>query len=173
MKLHEDPVHLLIQANIELLTQGMELLESISDLQYSAIPEGFEPHRVGGHLRHVLEFYESFLLGKDSLVDYGARRRDQFIERSRHAALARMRALRIGLACISSGGEVEVQMEGAPVRGHSLRSTIGRELEVLESHTIHHYALMALTLRIQGLSVPAEFGMAPSTLQYERSKKVA
>jgi hypothetical protein len=47
-------------------------------------------------------------------------------------------------------------------------SSIGRELQFLLSHTIHHYALIALALRLQGYEPSAEFGVAPSTLQYWR-----
>jgi hypothetical protein len=41
-----------------------------------------------------------------------------------------------------------------------------RELQFLLSHTVHHYALMALILRLQGFNPAAEFGVAPSTLQH-------
>ena len=38
-------------------------------------------------MRHVLEFYRCFLDGLDSShIDYDSRRRDESIERSRHAA---------------------------------------------------------------------------------------
>ena len=47
-----------------------------------------------------------------------------------------------------------------------LISSVGRELQVLSSHTIHHFALMAMTLRVLGVPVDPDFGMAPSTLRY-------
>jgi hypothetical protein len=45
-------------------------------------------------------------------------------------------------------------------------SSLARELEYLLSHTIHHYALIALALRLQGFEPGEEFGVAPSTLAY-------
>jgi hypothetical protein len=46
-------------------------------------------------------------------------------------------------------------------------STLGRELEFLRSHTVHHYALIALIFRAHEASVPSSFGVAPSTLRYQ------
>ena len=37
----------------------------------------------------------------------------------------------------------------------------------LSSHTIHHFALIAMALRAHGVAVEAGFGMAPSTLSYQ------
>jgi hypothetical protein len=46
-------------------------------------------------------------------------------------------------------------------------SSVRRELQALSSHTIHHFALMAVTLRAHGLEVDPAFGMSPSTLRYQ------
>jgi hypothetical protein len=53
-----------------------------------------------------------------------------------------------------------------------LISSIGRELQALSSHTIHHFALIAITLRLHGFDVDQDFGMSPSTLRYQASKLV-
>jgi hypothetical protein len=50
-----------------------------------------------------------------------------------------------------------------------VRSTLARELRALASHTIHHYALVAVVLRLRGVAVPAHFGVAPSTWADARS----
>jgi hypothetical protein len=61
---------------------------------------------------------------------------------------------------------IAVRPEDAPNAGEFLRSTIARELQVLSSHTIHHFALIAVTLQAFGISVPVSFGVARSTLRY-------
>ena len=50
-------------------------------------------------------------------------------------------------------------------------STIRRELQFLVSHTVHHYALIGLILKTMDVSVPENFGVAPSTLKHEQSQK--
>jgi hypothetical protein len=47
-------------------------------------------------------------------------------------------------------------------------STALRELQFLVSHTVHHYAVIALILRARGLEPGPDFGVAPSTLKYEQ-----
>jgi hypothetical protein len=45
------------------------------------------------------------------------------------------------------------------------QSSVTRELQALLSHTVHHYALIALMLQLNGFEVPEELGVAPSTLR--------
>ena len=54
-----------------------------------------------------------------------------------------------------------------------MTSSIGRELQALSSHTIHHFALMAMTLQALGFQLDRDFGMAPSTLRYQAAKREA
>ena len=51
----------LTATNIGLLQQALSLVRRMEDAKFSASPKGLEPHRVGSHLRHVLEFYDCFL----------------------------------------------------------------------------------------------------------------
>ena len=45
-------------------------------------------------------------------------------------------------------------------------STPERDLQYLQAHTIHHYALIAMILRLQGREPGKGFGVAPSTLTF-------
>ena len=48
-------------------------------------------------------------------------------------------------------------------------SSVGRELQFLVSHTVHHYALIRLLLEDHGIYAGEEFGVAPSTLAHQRA----
>jgi hypothetical protein len=165
----------LIDANIRSLRQVLELLERIDERTYGEPPPGFVPHRVGGHLRHILEFYECFLDGiEPRAVDYDARRRDASIEKSPRAAMARIREIIARLEntpALRDDCVLRIRVEEAP--GAFVVSSAGRELQVLSSHTIHHFALIAVTLRAHGVDVDRDFGMAPSTLRYLRKRNAA
>jgi hypothetical protein len=54
-----------------------------------------------------------------------------------------------------------------------LCSSVSRELQALSSHTIHHFALIAITLRVHGFDVDPEFGMSPSTLRFHADRELA
>ena len=161
----------LIATNLEWLKQALDLLNQISDEAFNTSPVSMTPHRVSSHLRHVLEFYECFFDGAPKgAVDYDARRRDEAVERSRQYAAARIRLL-MGWFEASAWPECEtvlVRMEGRS--GESmLQSSVARELQALSSHTIHHFALIAMTLRGHGIVLHPDFGTSPSTLLYRAS----
>jgi len=167
----------LIETNVGWLHQALRLLERVDDAAYSTTPPGFAPHRAGAHLRHIVEFYRCFLEGLESShIDYDARRRDETIEFSRDAAAAALRSIIASLQMRTElQGEriVWVQMEdveASGVRESFMESSISRELQVLSSHTVHHFALVAITLRMHGVEMEPDFGMAPSTLRYLASK---
>lgn len=168
----------LLQTNRLWLHQAMELLKDVTDADYVGSPEGLEPHRAGGHLRHILEFYECFLDGMcRGYIDYDARRRDARVETNRALAMTRIHLILsqlAGLDRLDTNARVWVKAEAAAeakgVLGNFLSSSVGRELQVLSSHTIHHFALLAITLRLLGVKVPQDFGVAPSTLRYQASQ---
>src|SRR5215471_7838829 len=156
----------LIATNIRWLRQALHLLERLDDTVYAATAPGFAPHRAGAHLRHVLEFYQCFLEGLESShIDYDARRRDESIEHNRHAAAITIQSIVRDLetrAEVRQERIVWVRMEDAHssgVRDTFMESSLSRELQVLSSHTIHHFALIAVTLRAHAVQLDADFGM--------------
>jgi hypothetical protein len=167
----------LIETNVRWLRQALRLLGGLDDTAYATTPRGLAPHRAGAHLRHILEFYQCFLDGLESShIDYDARRRDDTIEYSRDAASAAIRAIIRALETsrdLYQERIIWVRMEDCDSNtAHEgfMESSISRELQVLSSHTVHHFALIAITLRMHGVEIDSDFGMAPSTLRYLASK---
>lgn len=175
----QDRQTVLLRMNVTWLEQAAQLVAELDDRMFTAVPNGLDPHRAGSHLRHVLEFYECFLGGLDSLyIDYDARRRDLDLERSRVAALKRIASLIERLSMdprLRTDGVLFVRMEDAPedLEDAHLMTSIGRELLALSSHTIHHFALIGMTLRALEVAVPTDFGVAPSTLRHRQRKEAA
>lgn len=156
---------------VQVLRQGLALLEGLDERLYAGTG-GLPVHSgVGGHFRHCLDFYHSFLHGVETgCVDYNKRERDARVERDRHYAAARMRFAAEALQSMRvTDGEAPlfVALEGAPPEAASWgRSSVRRELQFLLSHTIHHYALVALMLRLMNFEPGPEFGVNPSTLKH-------
>lgn len=170
----------LVEINIGWLQQVLRLIQSIDDREFATPPASLRPHKAGAHLRHVLEFYECFLEGLAAgFVDYDSRRRDPSIETSRAAAAERIvsivRRLR-SVVQIQEDAPLQVRAEDADGLGLEdpyFASSSGRELLTLSSHTIHHFALIAVTLRAHGIEVGPDFGMAASTLRYHARRAEA
>ena len=131
---------------------------------------------MGGHLRHCLDFYNSFLGGFASgQVDYDARARDPRIETDRAYAIGIVESIMGRLHEVSQADE-DRPLRVAGDRGPGeegekawSRSTVRRELQFLRSHTVHHYALIGAVLKLVGFEVDRDFGVAPSTLTYRQA----
>lgn len=178
-----DRLDLLLAENVDLLHQGVDIITSLPEGVYANNTHELFRSGVGKHFRHILDFYDRFLARRSDVIDYDARNRDTRIESdARHAAgianahAASLQEIAAGSAehgapgsatAVTISSEVQDQsMTGVPVQ-----SSIGRELSVLASHTVHHYAIIALLLRIQGVEVDHSFGVAPSTLRYLAAQK--
>ncbi len=164
----------MISSNVHLLEQGLSLLEQMNDSLYTTAPDGIAKAGVGGHLRHCLDFYDSFLLGVEAgptgRIDYDRRERNPLTETDISIAKAKIEATIARLGGLKADGQQKllVKLEGEQAQNASAwsHSSVNRELQFLLSHTVHHYALMAMLLRLQGFEPAADFGVAPSTLKY-------
>ncbi len=160
----------LIRANLHFLQQADALLERLENRQYRQTVAAFYESSVGGHLRHCLEHYHSLLAGLGTgRIDYDDRERDVSIEHSANEARKSIRCIctrleellshdpPIGLLVKMDCGAVEIEWQP---------STVGRELQFLVSHTVHHFAMIGGICRALGVSLDDEFGVAPSTLRH-------
>ncbi len=170
-----------VAQNVSFLHQGVDLLETMTDTVYSCSGHECFSSGIGRHFRHVLDLYRCFVEMDGNRVDYDSRQRDVDIESDRAAAIASVRKMAMALEDLAdrySGQpdlEIEVSSNEGRNEGHIspwCRSSLVRELQYLASHTIHHYALVAMIFRLQGGNPPKDFGVAPSTLLYEGRQSV-
>jgi hypothetical protein len=165
----------LISASVAVLGQARDLLGRLRAGVYSSTAGLPVASGAGPHLRHCLDFYDALLDGLETgRVDYNLRERDEATERDPHRAIARIDATIARLEATSAPASTPllVRAEGPadPLDPSSwVRSSLARELVFLSSHTVHHFALVALLVRLQGVEPGAEFGVAPSTLEAWRS----
>ena len=130
---------------------------------------------LGKHLRHILDHYLSFKRDYASgLIDYDQRLRDSELETNldhAQAVIAQIIDFLEGLTIARAEQPLEVLMcsDVALPTGSITVSSLGRELQFLHGHCVHHYALMAALLRLQGIEIDNAFGVAPSTLIYQQN----
>lgn len=161
-----------VHDNVAALRQGIELFSRLSSESYTMRTPVCFNSSAGGHLRHVIEHYLSFLQGVESgLVDYEARARDSLIETDPGYALAQLEGIIGRLETFGTDRELLVRSECAPTENSG--SSILRELEFLLSHTVHHYALIGVICQLAGEKLPKDFGMAPSTLRHLKAQITA
>lgn len=164
-------MHSLLAANLHYLRQGISLLDRLDDDLYSTPVMSFYGSTVGGHLRHCLDHYESFVAGLTTgRIDYDARVRDKALEMETSIARGRIEYLieTLDASSFAGGRAVEVKMDcGGAEEVNWQASTYGRELQFLVSHTVHHFAMMSGLCSALSVELPPDFGMAPSTLRHQ------
>jgi hypothetical protein len=163
---------ILAEDNLAFLQQSRDLVSRLSSDAYASSGHPVYGSGVGPHLRHVLDHYANLLAGLSAgRVDYDARAREGAIESDRTAALARMDELMAGLRALAGQPDVPLKVkmdcgDQSDLAGWWTDSSLRRELQFLISHTVHHYALIRLILKIQDIDAGAQFGVAPSTLRH-------
>ena len=160
----------LIAQNVQYLDQALALVGRLDREVWTARGPGFEHGPVGTQVRHVLDHYSCFLAGwVERHVDYDGRARDARIEADPAHAAACLVRIKQGLAGLrGEAGDSELTVTQDDPRDPPARvvTTLARELQVLTSHTIHHFAVIGLILRTLDVPVDRNFGVAPSTLVY-------
>lgn len=169
-----DMSYQLIDDNIVLLKSAIELLASFDDERFSRRQQGGEKSGVGPHLRHVIDHYKCLLAAAETeRIDYDHRERDNDSEHSVSRAKEILYELVAGLEDLKDLGKDHLYLVRMDCGTNNetgdqewCRSTLGRELQFLVSHTVHHFAIIDLYCYAMGIAVPDGFGVAPSTLKY-------
>lgn len=169
----------LIATNCALLRQGQRAMAADGGALYQSDP-GQSQAPIGAHFRHVLDHYTGFFSGLAlGRIDYDARARDAALESDAALACATAQQIIEQLeGCSPSLASQPVQVNAAVATvGHGrpqwADSTVARELAFLMSHTVHHFALIALHARQRGVDLGEDFGVAPSTIEYRATQLTA
>lgn len=160
-------------ASIAVLGQLGGMLASLDDGVYTT--PGPSGATIGAHVRHTLDHYRKLLDGysESCTVAYDQRARGGCIETERGAAIAETESLS---GCLAGIDETQMMFPvtiRAMVSGDGLEaeieSTFVRELWFATHHAIHHNALLKPIAAAVGVTLPAEFGRAPSTVNHDHS----
>jgi hypothetical protein len=159
----------------DVLLQGLSLLFDLDDRSYSRIAATPFNASIGQHYRHVVEHFQSLTRGLESgEINYDARDRNVRLQSEvTYGSIATCDILRVlkrytdetlarGCKVINSVGYNSCQPS-------TFDSNVSRELAYCAGHAIHHYAIIRLICHQIGVSVPLEFGFAPSTLKHMSS----
>jgi uncharacterized damage-inducible protein DinB len=160
----------LIASNISLLGQARHAVASLSAAQYANAPEGFHSS-IGQHIRHILDHYRSLLNAQGDLVDYEKRERNTEVQTDPATALIHISQVSQQLFELPAR-RLRLQIEGchADARMLTAETSTERELMFVLSHTVHHFAIIGIYLRVLGVAAPADFGVAPSTLRFQQQQ---
>jgi uncharacterized damage-inducible protein DinB len=160
----------LIEANLYYLNQAGRLLAQLDDETFGHPSATFYCSTIGGHLRHCLDHYDSFLNGlPDGKVDYDQRMRLPNLETETASAAAKTTEVMTRLQEVIENPPpvgLLVKMDCGSDDVDWQPSTLGRELQFLVSHTVHHFAMIGGICRELVIELEDDFGVAPSTIRH-------
>lgn len=152
------------------LLQLERLLGRLQPQDYTSLHAHSFQASIGQHVRHCLNHFEQLLDGLPTgTVDYDSRQRELEIETLPEAALRRIQVLQdrfASLAGLAEQHSLRVLADSGTPHATLQPSSFGRELQFLISHTVHHFAIIAMLCRTLGIPSEPEFGIASSTLRY-------
>jgi hypothetical protein len=153
----------------EMLMQLSQLIEQLTPEVYASPLDVFNGSSIGGHCRHVIEFYECLLAGAETgIVNYDERSRDMDIQQNRDYALATIKKIRIRMADTDYYGR-PLQLS-ACFGDHqvTIPTNWEREEVYMIEHAIHHFALIRIGVQSVApqLKIASGFGVAFSTIAF-------
>jgi hypothetical protein len=163
------------EAAKENLAQISYLLQNITNKQYTAQTEVLSGSTIGGHIRHILEFYLLLVSGSVSgIISYDTRKRDKKIESDPVHASKTIDMLLYGINRIDEEKPIKLEADFSSYGGYINRisSSVGRELAYCIEHSVHHQALIKAGLIALGLKelIDENFGVACSTIRYRQKE---
>lgn len=168
----------LASSNIDSLQTAANLLATLPGDMYTTIVKPYFESSIGKHVRHIIDHYLCFQRDLSSAtINYDNRHRDTRLELDKAHALQTIEQIQAFLAQLTGAEkqplEVVMCQDVSLPEGEQTASSLARELLFLQGHTLHHFALIGVMLKVNGLSVDNDFGVAPSTLVHEQVVKAS
>jgi hypothetical protein len=160
--------------SLEVLSQLSAQIAQLQPEQYAQKLEVFNGSSIGGHTRHVIEFFECLLNALETRqVNYDVRQRDIMVEQNRDYALS------IIERCKQKIGSIEdktmrftLAAEFGANHTFSIPTSFEREEIYLIEHSIHHFALIKIGIQAHfpEVDIVPGFGIAYSTIAHQAKK---
>lgn len=170
----------IVAGNIQAIDQALSFLHQLNDAQYTSVQAPYVTSSIGQHMRHIVDVFFAITCRVDPVtIDYDVRRRGAEIETSRIVAIEELHQVRDWMAsfeilpdAINQNHPINIRTEVAleDTQSVELPTTIARELVFTSSHAVHHFALISIIAKLQGIELDESFGLAPATATFIRNE---
>jgi hypothetical protein len=147
------------------LNELVDLLNQLSQKQYSNSCFELSNATIGEHTRHIIEMFQCLENQYDlGIVNYDNRARNVRIQTDTTFAIENIVLIQQNLDKKNKNIELLQVIDGEEIR---IGSNYFRELLYNLEHCIHHQALIKVAiLRCENVTIDSDFGVARSTIEY-------
>lgn len=157
-----------------------DILGQLSDVIINIQPEDFRKEvpslnnsTVGQHIRHTLEFFTCLMNNHTTgFINYDERDHDKVIETDPMIAQAVIEDV---ISFLDNNSEdkplvLEANYAFGDETGTKINTNLHRELAYNIEHAIHHMAIIKIGLKEVAtyINIPSHFGVAVSTIKYQK-----
>ena len=155
----------------QLLGQLQEVLEHLSDHQYTAPVDLLSGATIGQHVRHIVEFFQELDKGyQNGTVNYDRRSRSHLLEISRPIAISQLSETVLAVDRPDKDLALMTYVTAMETDPVVVRTNYFRELLYNIEHLVHHMALLRIGITIVSkIPLPAQFGVAASTIKFRQT----
>lgn len=160
---------MIVQQCKQLLQQLIDVTAKLSNEAYAQKIPLLGSASVGSHTRHIIEFVQEMLKGyRLECINYDVRKRDITLEADVEAMHIVIQQIIDTLPVADKKIQLRTNYNINDNEAVVTVTSYQRELIYNIEHIIHHMALMRVALEHYfKIEVPADFGIAPSTLRYQ------
>lgn len=174
---HPEPLSQLLFVCTTILKQALDLVSGalVNDDQLTTQSSFLPGSTIGKHLRHARDHFVLLLdcLAGDEpyILSYDTRTRNTPMESSLSEARSALKDAIARFEAISPVMKLDqpLTLNAVTPFPQTLESTIGRELWFVGLHAVHHWSMVRVIAGELGITLPEDFGFAPSTLVYKGS----
>ena len=162
---------ILQRTTADILAQLKNVVNELGNEAYSKSLPVLSGNTVGKHVRHIVEFFECMLKGMQTeIIDYDNRQRNLLLETDTAYAAQKLDELTVFIAGIKENQPLEMAFSYAENETTIINTLLYREMAYNIEHTIHHMAIIkiAIAQEFSYIHLPANFGVAYSTVQYQQ-----
>jgi hypothetical protein len=147
------------------LNELIDLLDQLSQTQYSNSCAELSNATIGEHTRHIIEMFQCLENQYDlGVVNYDKRERNTLIQTDTTFAIENIKAVQKNLEKENKNITLLQIIDGEEIR---IESNYNRELLYNLEHCIHHQALIKVAiLQCETVTIDPNFGVARSTIEY-------
>ncbi|OAB27699.1 hypothetical protein SAMN05444395_105182 [Flavobacterium fryxellicola] len=149
------------------LNELIDLLNQLSQKEYSNSCAELSNATIGEHTRHIIEMFQCLENRYDcGVVNYDNRERNSRIQTDTAFAIENIVMIQQNLDKKNKNIELLQVVDGEEIR---IESNYFRELLYNLEHCIHHQALIKVAiLQCETVTVNPDFGVARSTIEYRK-----